>query len=239
MYPHFIDFVNPTTDVRYIVALRSLDGERLIQKYYPQLHYVQFSVPDNNNFGKVIGFIIRKLGINALKKGLDVLSPISHTNYKGQLHDVNAVNKYIMDTVLNLTTKIPGDLPNWNYLQRACAINIYKMILSAISQKDPRFAWHEMPNNNFGASFIIYYTQGNINLTSNDYVIIDKLIKAHGKGTLVEIMSDKQENTNYRKTLEKLIFDQELKVSSDNIFFSFSVEKYMWIKYNAVKYGEL
>ena len=239
MYPHFINFLNPVSNTHFIVALRPLDGQKLINKYYPQLHFVHFSIPDNNNFATVINFIIRKSGINTLKEGLDALSPIFQDIYKGKLHDQEKVNNYILDAILGLTNKISADLPDWHYVQRTCAINVYKRILSAISKKDPRFTWREIPNNNFGDSFIICYDKGNIRLTDNDYVIINRFIKANGEGRLIEIMSVKQEGTNYRKSLEKLIFDKDVRGNSDGIFYSFSLKNYMWMKYHAVKYSEL
>lgn len=238
MYPHFINFLNPVSDEHFVVALRPLDGQKLFSKYYPQLHFVQLSIPDNN-FNTVIEFTINKLGYDALREGLDALSPISQKNYKGQLLDFPGVNQYIMDAILKLTTRITADLPNWNYIQRACAANVYKIIFSAITKKYPRFSWCEIPNNKFGDSFIIYYNQVGIHLTDNDYDIINRLIKAHGEGMLIEIKSVKQNDTNYRKSLEKLIFDNDLKRRSDDIFYSFSLENYMWVKYHAVKYSEL
>lgn len=238
MFPNFVDFINPVTDERFIVALRQLDGEKLIQKYYPQLHFVLFSIP-NDNFTKVADFIINKMGVKILKEGMDTLFPISQVIYKGQLNDAKEVNKYILDSILKLTAPITAEVPNWNYIQRASATNIYKMIFSAISQKDPRFSWHEMPGKNFDDSFIVYYNKGNVHLTDNDYTIIDKLIKATGKGMLVEIMTVKQNKTAYRKTLEKLLFEEKIKTNSNDIFSNFSLEDYMQIKYHAIKYGEL
>lgn len=238
MFPHFVDFINPITDERFVVALRQLDGEKLIQKYYPQLHFVLFSIP-NDNFTKVADFILTKIGVKALKEGMDTLFPISQVIYKGQLNSPKEVNKYILDSILKLTAPITAKVPNWNYIQKASTINVYKMIFSAISQKDPRFSWHEMPGKNFDDSFIVYYNKGNVHLTDNDYTIINKLIKATGKGMLVEITSVKQGNTTYRKNLEKLLFEEKIKVNSNDIFSNFSLEDYMQVKYHAIKYGEL
>ena len=131
-------------------------------------------------------------------------------------------------------------LPNWNYIQRACAINVYQILFSAIAQKTPFFFYHVKLDDNFGASFVIYYsTDGNRHLSSNDFTVIDRLIKAHGNGTIVEIVTLKQKQTNYRKVLEKLIFENLLKIESDDIFCNFNLKEYMNTKYHAVKYDAI
>ena len=65
------------------------------------------------------------------------------------------------------------------------------------------------------------------------------MINTHGKGTLVKIMSVKQKKTTYRKTLEELLFEERIKTISNDIFYNFSLEDYMQVKYHAIKYDEL
>lgn len=95
MLPHFVDFINPVTDERFIVAFRQLDGEKLIQKYYPQLHFVLFSIP-NDNFTKVADFIIKKIGVKALKVRLRTNMFMSiRMNIKTNIFAIRELSNYM------------------------------------------------------------------------------------------------------------------------------------------------
>lgn len=241
MLPNFINYVNPVTDERFVATLKPLDGFKLISKYYPQLHFVHLNIPDSNDLAPAIDFLLTKFGINVIQEGLDALSAISQSSYNST-RNPEKLSEYIMDTILKLSSNITTDakLPNWNYIQRACAVNVYKIFFNAISQKTSRLFYHAKLDDSFDASFIIYYSNnGNKHLSSNDFTVIDRLIKAHGNGTIVEITTIKQEQTNYRKTLEKLFFEDQLKLGSHDIFCDFDLNEYMYTKYHAIKYDEL
>lgn len=239
MLPNFINYVNPVTDERFVVTLRPLDGFKLIKKYYPQLHFMHLSIPDSNDLAHAIDFILQRFGIDILKEGLDALSAIAQKPYNGTSNP-EKLSEYIMDTILKLSNITDEKLPNWNYIQRACAINVYKIFFTAIAHKTPFFFYHVKLDDNFGASFVIYYSNhGNRHLSSNDFTVIDRLIKAHGNSTIVEIVTLKQKQTNYRKVLEKLIFENPLKIESDDIFCNFNLKEYMNTKYHAVKYDAI
>lgn len=240
MLPNFINYVNPVTDERFVATLRPFDGFKLIKKYYPQLHFMHLSIPDSNDLAPAIDFVLQRFGVDILRVGLDALSSITKKSYQ-ETCDPQKVSKYIIDAILSLSSNITDEkLPNWNYIQRACAINVYQIFFDAIAHKTPFFFYHVKLNNSFGASFVIYYNnRGNKHLSGNDFGIIDKLLNATRTGTIVEIMTIKQEQTNYRKTLEKLFFEGQLKFGSHDIFFDFDLRDYMFTKYHAVKYGEL
>lgn len=240
MLPNFINYVNPVTDERFVATLRPFDGFKLIKKYYPQLHFMHLSIPDSNDLAPAIDFVLQKFGVDILRVGLDALSSITKKSYQ-ETCDPQKVSKYIIDAILSLSSNITDEkLPNWNYIQRACAINVYQILFSAIAQKTPFFFYHVKLDDNFGASFVIYYSNdGNRHLSSNDFTVIDRLIKAHGNGTIVEIVTLKQKQTNYRKVLEKLIFENPLKIELDDIFCNFNLKEYMNTKYHAVMYDAI
>lgn len=241
MYPHFVNFVNPSTQEHYVVSLQLLNSDSLISKYYPQLNSVHFNSSDSSySFTNVISFIVKNSNASFLKEGLDVLSEISGKKYEGKLNNSKEISTYIRAAISQLANQIKlYELPNWNYIRNVCAVNVYKKSFTAIEQKDSRFSWHAAPNDSFGCIFLLYYSNENIYLTSNDYIIIDKMINTHGKGTLVKIMSVKQKKTTYRKTLEELLFEERIKTISNDIFYNFSLEDYMQVKYHAIKYDEL
>lgn len=241
MYPHFVNFVNPITQEHYVVSLQLLNGDSLISKYYPQLNSVHFNSSDSSySFTNVISFIVKNSNANLLKEGLDAISEISGKKYEGKLNNSKEVKAYITDTISQFANQIKSyELPNWNYIRNVCAVNVYKKFFAAIEQKDSRFPWHAVPNDSFGCIFLLYYNNENIRLTSNDYIIIDKMINTNGKGTLVKIMSVTQKRTHYRKCIDKLYLENGLKEDTNSIFTTFSLETYMKVKYQAVKYSEL
>ena len=201
---------------------------------------MHLSIPDSNDLAAAIDFVLQRFGIDVLKEGLDALSAITQKPYNGT-SDPQKLSEYIMDTILKWSSNITNErLPNWNYIQRACAINVYKIFFNAIAQKTPFFFYHVKLDDNFDASFVIYYSNhGNRHLSSKDFGIIDKLLNSNGTGTIVEITTIKQEQTNYRKTLERLFFEDQLKLGSHDIFCDFDLKDYMFTKYHAVKYDEL
>ena len=241
MYPHFVNFVNPSTQEHYVVSLQLLNSDSLISKYYPQLNSVHFNSSDSSySFTNVISFIVKNSNASFLKEGLDVLSEISGKKYEGKLNNSKEISTYIRAAISQLANQIKlYELPNWNYIRNVCAVNVYKKFFAAIEQKDSRFSWHAVPNDSFGCIFLLYYNNENIRLTSNDYIIIDKMINTNGKGTLVKIMSVTQKRTHYRKCIDKLYLENGLKEDTNSIFTTFSLETYMKVKYQAVKYSEL
>ena len=95
MYPHFVNFVNPSTQEHYVVSLQLLNSDSLISKYYPQLNSVHFNSSDSSySFTNVISFIVKNSNASFLKEGLDVLSEISGKKYEGKLNNSKEISTY-------------------------------------------------------------------------------------------------------------------------------------------------
>lgn len=222
MLSSIITFINPITSERFVVSLRPLDGNKLINKYYPQLQFAHFDSSNNNyNFVDIIAFIFKRFGSRSLEIGLNALSSIVPTCYKGQLSNSKEVNDYVMDIILKLASGITTDIPNWRYVQKTCSLIVYELIFSAIEHKNPYFGWNISPDDNFGQSFIIYRKKGKNNLTNNDFAIINRLIKADTKGCIIDIISTRQKMTNYRKRIERIYLEDDLHTEPDDIFLAF------------------
>lgn len=225
-------FINPITNERFAVTIKPLSLTDLISKHYPTLQqYSYFNLRDGIQNG--LDFIIRKVDTDTIRKGLNAISQLSHQNYKGSLCNSKEIEQYFIETIRILFASIKP-MPHKLYIHQSGLINILEIFLSAIKQDEPLFDWYATFNGDLNTTFLVAY---NAKLNENDYALIEQLIKAHDNGVLVEITNIQQQSTNYRKTVEQLLFDHQLNYNSAGIFNDFSLEEYMTLKYHAVEYN--